>query len=154
MLALADVGVAVRDARATAAWWSEKLGFVSHTIGGPGGHTVMVAPPGQPFLLHLCAGLEPPEPGNTGIAFITDDLEAHARQMEARGVQFTEMTRSAGGGGRAKFADPDGSVFWLIGAPRSLVRAEVGRKAPLPRPPRPAGSSRAPRERAPKPRKR
>jgi predicted enzyme related to lactoylglutathione lyase len=140
MLALADFAVTVSNAKVSAEWWQQKVGFDTHTIGGPEGHAVLVAPPGERFLLHLCEGIEPVEAGNTGIAFITDDLESQVRRMEAEGVVFTEPLRMQSWGGSAKFADPDGNVFWLVGAPARFIRAEVARRA---RAPAPARSRRA-----------
>ena len=37
---------------------------------------MLVAPPGDRFILHLCEGFAPLEPGDTGIAFLTDDMAA------------------------------------------------------------------------------
>ncbi len=147
MLALADFAVTVRDARSSAAWWTRALGFEVHTVDGPAGHAVMVAPPGERFLMHLCEGIEPVEAGNTGIAFVTDDLESLVRRMEAEGVVFTEPMRTLSWGGSAKFSDPDGNVFWLLGAPTRFIRTEVARRARTPppggrRPKRPARGTR------------
>lgn len=137
MLAMADVAVAVRDAGESASWWKEKVGFAVHTIDGPEGHAVMVAPPGERFLLHLCEGFEPVDPGNTGIAFVTDEFERIAARLAAAGVTFAEPPSTDGARGRAMFSDPDGNVFWLIKAPTALVRRETQRRAPNPsRPPR------------------
>lgn len=130
MLAIGDVAVVVRDARASAEWWEQKVGFATHTVGAPGGHAVMVAPPGDRFLLHLCEGFESVEPGNTGIAFVTDDLGAHLAKMQAAGVEFVEVRRDSDAGGMAKFSDPDGNLFWLIEVPAPFLRTEVGRRAP------------------------
>src|SRR5579863_614255 len=121
MLALADVAIVVSDARASAIWWKEKLGFEVHTVGPPDGHALMVAPPGERFLLHLCEGISPLEPGNTGIAFATDQIEGQVERMLAAGVKFPEPLKSGEWGSGAKFADPDGNVFWLIGAPSSFI---------------------------------
>jgi catechol 2,3-dioxygenase-like lactoylglutathione lyase family enzyme len=134
MIALADCAVAVSNANEAGRWWNEKLGFAVHTVGS-GGHAVVVAPPGDRFILHLCEGLEPVEPGNTGIAFVTDDLEQLVLKMTASGVAFPEPLKKESWGGMAKFADPDGNVYWLLGAPTSFIRTEVARRAPLvPRP--------------------
>jgi predicted enzyme related to lactoylglutathione lyase len=122
MLALADFAVTVSNAQTSANWWQEKLGFDVHTIGGPKGHAVLVAPPGERFLLHLCQGIEPVEAGNTGIAFMTDDIEQEVRRMENDGVVFTEPLKMQSWGGSAKFSDPDGNVFWLLGAPTKFIR--------------------------------
>lgn len=129
MLALADVAVTVKDRKASASWWNEKLGFGVYTLDGPGGHAVLVAPPGERFVIHLCEGFEAVEPGNTGIAFMSDDLEREVRRMEKAGVTFTEPFQKTEWGGSAKFADPDGNVFWLVGAPASFIRRETRRRA-------------------------
>jgi catechol 2,3-dioxygenase-like lactoylglutathione lyase family enzyme len=136
MLAVADVAVTVADAKKSAEWWQEKLGFDIHTIGPPGGHAIMIAPPGDRFVLHLCEGIEAVEPGNTGVAFMTDDIAAQVRRMEAAGVEFTEPLKMQSWGGSAKFADPDGNVFWLLGAPAKFVRTERERRAQARRPAR------------------
>jgi catechol 2,3-dioxygenase-like lactoylglutathione lyase family enzyme len=131
MIALADCAVTVSDTRKATDWWVEKLGFAVHKVGS-GDHSVMVAPPGDKFVLHLCAGFEPVEPGNTGIAFMTDDIDGLVARMEARGVQFPEPLRKESWGAIAKFSDPDGNVFWLLGAPSSFVRAAAKLRAPAP----------------------
>jgi catechol 2,3-dioxygenase-like lactoylglutathione lyase family enzyme len=129
MLALADVAVTVKDARASARWWQETLGFATYTLGDAEGHAVMVAPPGDRFILHLCEGFAPIEPGNSGIAFVTDDLEGHVRRMVAAGVRFPDPLKKEAWGGVAKFADPDGNVFWLLGAPAAFIRSATRKRA-------------------------
>ena len=129
MIALADCAVAVSDAKAAARWWQESLGFAVHVVGG-GDHAVMVAPPGDRFLLHLCEGFEEVQPGNSGIAFVTDDIDRVVRRMRAAGVSFPEPLQKEAWGARAKFADPDGNVYWLLGAPSTFVRKETSLRAP------------------------
>jgi|SRR5579871_3455559 len=129
MIALADVAVGVSDAKAASTWWEEKLGFSTYTLDGPGGHAVLVAPPGERFLLHLCAGFESVSPGNTGIAFMTDDFDSLLTRMIEAGVVFPEPPTKQEWGGSAKFADPDGNVFWLLGATKEFVRSEAARRA-------------------------
>ena len=126
---IADVTISVKDAKAAAKGWQEKAGFEVYTVGPPGGHAVMVAPPGERFLLHLCEGIEEVAPGNTGIAFVTDDLEGEARRLLSGGVQFTEPLKVEPWGGMAKFADPDGNVFWLLGARSAFIREQIRRRA-------------------------
>ena len=142
MLALADVAVTVSDAKEATRWWTEKLGFSVHTVGG-GDHSVMIAPPGDKFVLHLCAGIEPVEGGNTGIAFMTDEIDELVARMQKAGVEFTEPLVKQSWGGMAKFADPDGNVFWLLGAPSSFVRQERDRRASSPK-----SAARPPKRRA------
>lgn len=129
MIALADCAITVSDTQKATDWWVDKLGFSAHKVGGSG-HSVMVAPPGDRFVIHLCAGFEPVEPGNTGIAFMTDEIESLVARMEAAGVRFTEPLRRETWGSIAKFADPDGNIFWLLGASPTFVRSEAARRAP------------------------
>jgi catechol 2,3-dioxygenase-like lactoylglutathione lyase family enzyme len=156
-IALADFAVAVSNARASAAWWREKVGFPSHTIDGESGHAVLVAPPGERFLLHLCEGIEPVAPGNTGIAFMTDEIDQVVERMLAAGVSFPEPLTKHDWGASAKFADGDGNIFWLLGAPTKFLRAEFERRAPGGATPRPAARRSAARptpRRRPAPRRR
>jgi catechol 2,3-dioxygenase-like lactoylglutathione lyase family enzyme len=141
MIAVADVAVPVSNAREAAEWWQSKLGFAVHTVGQPGGHAIMVAPPGDRFILHLCEGFEPVDAGNTGIAFMTDEIEEQVRRMQSGGVRFTEPFHKEAWGGMAKFADPDGNVFWLLGAPKEFIEEESRRRAPEPARPSPAKSA-------------
>lgn len=138
MIALADVAVVVSDAKASARWWKRNLGFASYTIGGGAGHAVLVAPPGERLVLHLCEGFAPLEPGDSGIAFVTDELEALTRRMSKGGVKFPTPVRKETWGRMAKFADPDGNVFWLLEVPTAMVRATLNSRAPRSarRPPR------------------
>lgn len=129
MLAIADVAVTVKDAKAAAKWWQEALGFDTHTIGPEGGHALMIAPAGERFVLHLCEGFDPDPPGNTGIAFMTDDIDAVVGRMERYGVQFSEPLQRQSWGASAKFSDPDGNIFWLLGAPTAFIQSEVNRRA-------------------------
>lgn len=120
MMRFADVAVSVSNAKASVKWWEEKVGFRSTNVPG-NEHAVLVAPPGDRFLLHLCEGYEPVERGNTGIAFLTDDLDAQVASMKANGVTFEPRAKEGHEVGMAKFSDPDGNVFWLIGAPRPAI---------------------------------
>ena len=129
MIALADVAVVVSNAKASAKWWKQNLGFESHTIGGSG-HAVMIAPPGDRFVLHLCEGFAPLEPGNTGIAFVTDDIDSLVERMHKGMVKFPEPVSKENWGKMAKFADPDGNIFWLMEAPTGMVRETLRSRAP------------------------
>jgi len=128
MIALADVAVVVSSANASAKWWTENLGFESYNLGGTG-HAILVAPPGERFVLHLCEGYAPLEPGDTGIAFVTDDLDALATKMTRGGVSFPVPPRKEKWGTMAKFADPDGNIFWLMEVPTQFVQATLNSRA-------------------------
>lgn len=130
MLALADVAVVVSDKDAAARWWQEKFGFGVHTVGETTGHALLVAPPGDAFVLHLCQGFAPVEPGNTGIAFITDEIVNLVERLDRAGVKIVQRPSGKGFGDMAQFEDLDGNVFWLVGAPTAFIRAEAARRAP------------------------
>lgn len=153
MIALADCAIAVSNANATARWWVEKVGFSTHIV-GEGGHAVMVAPPGDRFVLHLCEGFEKVEPGNSGVAFVTDDIDSIVGRMMASGVEFAEPLKRESWGAMAKFADPDGNIFWLLEAPTSFIRTEVSRRAPSPGRRRVGGPNPTPRRRVARRRRR
>jgi catechol 2,3-dioxygenase-like lactoylglutathione lyase family enzyme len=129
MIALADVAVVVSNAKSSAKWWKKNLGFASFTVGGSG-HALLVAPPGDRFVLHLCEGFAPLEPGDTGIAFVTDEMDALVARMRRGAVEFPVPPKSEEWGAMAKFADPDGNIFWLIEVPTSMVRATQTSRAP------------------------
>jgi catechol 2,3-dioxygenase-like lactoylglutathione lyase family enzyme len=135
MIALADVAVVVSNAKTSAQWWKKNLGFASYTIGGTG-HATLVAPPGERFVLHLCEGFAPLEPGDTGIAFVTDEMDALVTRMTRGAVEFPVPPKKESWGTRAKFADPDGNIFWLIEVPTSMVRATLKSRAPTPKRPK------------------
>jgi catechol 2,3-dioxygenase-like lactoylglutathione lyase family enzyme len=132
MIALADVAVVVSNAQASAKWWTENLGFATHTIGSSG-HAILVAPPGDRFVLHLCEGFAPLEPGDTGIAFVTDTIDTLVARMIKGSVQFPEPLKKQAWGQSAKFADPDGNIFWLFEMPSRMVRATSNSRAPSPK---------------------
>jgi catechol 2,3-dioxygenase-like lactoylglutathione lyase family enzyme len=132
MIAIADVAVVVSDAKASAKWWTENLGFATYTIGGTG-HATLVAPPGERFILHLCEGFAPLEPGDSGIAFVTDEMDALMERMTRGGVQFPVPPTREAWGRMAKFADPDGNIFWLLDVPTSMVRATLNSRAAAPK---------------------
>ena len=47
------------------------------------------------------------------IAFTTDDVEATAQEMKAKGVEFVQEPKKADWGTAAIFKDPDGNQFVL-----------------------------------------
>ncbi|MGP8071679.1 MAG: VOC family protein [Thermoplasmata archaeon] len=129
MIAIADVAVVVSSAAKSAKWWTKNLGFATYTV-GKGGHALLVAPPGDRFVLHLCEGFAPLEPGDTGIAFVTDGMDRLVARMLRGGVEFAVPVKKETWGKMAKFADPDGNVFWLLEVPTSMVKATLNSRAP------------------------
>jgi catechol 2,3-dioxygenase-like lactoylglutathione lyase family enzyme len=109
MLKFGDVAVVVKNAKRSAKWYREKLGF---RIQAQDGHWVAVLPKGANVPLHLCEGNRP-EKGNTGIGFVVKSVPRSARALRAKGVRFTQPPTETEWGTYAMFADPDGNEFWL-----------------------------------------
>lgn len=128
-----SIAVLVHDARKSAEWYRDTLGF---DIVGMEGHAVFVKPKGaQSVLLHLCGpcdawGKDAPG-GRTGIWFhsgeITTrkdpktgqvlpasepaDVERTYSELLRNGVEFSEPLTTTGWGKYAIFSDPDGNEF-------------------------------------------
>ena|SRR5215831_7589923 len=77
--------------------WIE-LGFAR---GGTG--LVLFTAPGQE---HMIGGF-------MNISFTTDDVDATARELKAKGVEFVQEPQKADWGTAAIFRDPDGNQFVL-----------------------------------------
>ena len=127
-----SVAVLVEDARKSARWYSEKLGF---EIVGIEGHTVFVRPKGSKTLLHLCGrcdAWEGDKPGGrTGIwlqcgrtvirkdertgltipASRPEDVARTYRELKKKGVKFSEEITTTSWGKYAVLKDPDGNLF-------------------------------------------
>lgn len=106
-----DVAVVVKDGKASAAWWTDKIGF---ELREDSGHWITVAPKGsEGIVLHLCQN-GTHEEGNTGIGFYVDDLDEVHKEWSAKGVRFTKMPTQGSASKNAMFADPDGNEYWLF----------------------------------------
>jgi predicted enzyme related to lactoylglutathione lyase len=103
-----SVAVLVTDAKKSAKWFEQKVGFGSSVDD----HWVLVWPKGSTTKIHLCEGK--PDPGNTGIAFYVKGAEKLAEKMKRKGVKFTREMKKASWGTHGMFADPDGNEYWLI----------------------------------------
>ena len=128
-----SVAILVENARKSAEWYREKLGF---EVVGIDGHTVFVKPQGsQSLLLHLCGrcdGWEDDRPGGrTGIWFQCgettirrdertgqvfpasnpDDVERTYFELKNNGVEFSEELTSTNWGKYAIMRDLDGNEF-------------------------------------------
>ncbi len=107
---VSSVAVVVRDEKKALQWYRSKLGF---EVRSRYGHWVTVAPKNsRGFVLHLC-NTRPLEKGNTGIAFLVDDLNKTYEDLSKRGVKFTKKPVDEGWGPYAMLKDPDGNEFWL-----------------------------------------
>jgi lactoylglutathione lyase len=102
-----STAVMVSDAKKTAKWFRNKLGFEVSVEG----HWVTTWPAGSNSKLHLCEGKL--EPGNTGIGFYSKDVEKDAKKLKAARVRFSKDVTKTDWGTYAKFLDPDGNEFWL-----------------------------------------
>ena len=100
-----SVAVMVSDAKKSAKWYKEKLGF-STSIDD---HWVTAWPKGGSWKLHLCEGEL--EPGNTGISFWSESLEKDVAALKKKGVKFSQDYTKFDWGAVAEFDDPDGNVF-------------------------------------------
>jgi len=108
---LSSIALVVSNAKESAKWYREKLGW---DIKSQEGHWVTVAPKNAPFVFHLCEKFYPLEPGITGFAFTTKDLAKDVKNLEAKGVKFTQPLTKEDWGTHANFADPDGNEWEII----------------------------------------
>jgi predicted enzyme related to lactoylglutathione lyase len=105
---LFSVAVMVADAKKSAKWYEEKLGFESSTEDG---HWVTVWPKGAEWKLHLCQGKL--EPGNTGIGFYSNDVKKTVADLKKKGVKFAKDYTKTDWGEIAQLEDPDGNIIWI-----------------------------------------
>ncbi len=128
-----SVAVLVHDARKSAKWYHDKLGF---EIVGIEGHTVFVKPKGsQALLLHLCGRCDAWEKdrpgGRTGVwlrcgeitirkdertgqvlpASNPENVERTYFELKKNGVEFSEELTTTDWGKYAILRDPDGNEF-------------------------------------------
>ncbi len=124
------VAVLVRDAKKSAAWYHEKLGF---EIVSAVDHAVFVRPANSSFpLLHLCEECDSWEAdrpgGNTGIwlpsgpitfrkaksgeflpASDPDEVEKTCQELKEKGVRFAHELKTTSWGKMASILDLDGN---------------------------------------------
>ncbi len=65
------------------------------------------------LVLFTAQGQESMIGGFMNVAFVADDVEATARELRARGVEFVQEPRKADWGTSAIFKDQDGNQFVL-----------------------------------------
>jgi len=104
-----DVAVMVSDAKKSANWYKDKLGFAVSTEDE---HWVTAWPKGATWKLHLCKGKL--EPGNTGIGLFAEDLEKTAAELKKKGVKFSKPVTKTEWGVFAVIEDPDGNELQLL----------------------------------------
>lgn len=113
------VGVNVGDQQRARDFFVQTLGFrvVVDEPMGPGARWLEVAPPegGTRLALWTPPGLEDRVGTFTHIVFLSDDVEATARELKSRGVVFQQEPKEQPGGVMAVFQDPDGNSYVIAG---------------------------------------
>lgn len=122
------VAAVVSDGRTAIAWYRDVLGLSVAYIGPESpssdpnlqgtperpGHWVEMGPSRPRTRVHLCFLGGKTEPGPTGIAFLTDDIQADYERMRTRGVRFLSAPQKMDWGEwLCAFLDPDGNEFDL-----------------------------------------
>ena len=110
--------VYVNDQDAALDFYVSKMGLEKRmdTHFGPGIRFLVVAPRESVSGIVLQAGQQNNRPvgGFTGIVFGSSDVEGTYRELQARGVSFTEKPAAQEWGGmQALFSDQDGNIFVL-----------------------------------------
>lgn len=108
-----SVAVLVSDSKKSKEWFRDKLGF---EIRDDSDHWVVVAPRGSTTGIHVCQSKKL-EPGNQGILFYADDVEATYKELVSKGVKFSRELKKAEWDENMKYAmiqDPDGNEYWLM----------------------------------------
>lgn len=104
-----SIAVMVSNARKSAKWYKEMLGFNASTENR---YWVTVWPKGSRAKLHLCEGRL--EPGNSGIALYCKDVKKSAATLKKKGVKFIKDVKVEPWGTQAMIRDPDGNGLWLL----------------------------------------
>jgi catechol 2,3-dioxygenase-like lactoylglutathione lyase family enzyme len=122
----ACITVAVRDQDEALQWFTEKLGFRKHTdlpetdmdgrpVPGPGTRFLTVSPPKQPDLQVILASWFPDKVGKNPTAVVyTDDCRGTYKDLQARGVIFSEPPEPRPFGLQAVFQDLYGNSHALV----------------------------------------
>ena len=109
----ASIAVLVSNGRTAKEWYRDKLGF---EVKEDENHWIVVAPQGSETGIHLCQAKEL-EPGNHGILFFADNIDATCKALKDKGVEFTRPLGKAEWNEKIRYAmfkDPDGNEFWLM----------------------------------------
>jgi predicted enzyme related to lactoylglutathione lyase len=111
------VSIPVSDQDRALAFWTEKLGLQVTTDQpmGPGTRWIELKIPGAQtgIALFTPPGQEDRIGKFTNMSFACDDVEKTHRELEGRGVEFTQGPKKEAWGTFAMFEDPDGNTFVL-----------------------------------------
>lgn len=117
--------VFVKDQEAALNFYVNTLGFEKrddNEYDNPGGggrsRWLVVAPPGQKTGLALLRPQDVGQPeghsGQSGLSFVTDDIDRTYQELSAKGVAFSGPPQPMPWGAKATwFSDPDGNGFFL-----------------------------------------
>jgi len=122
--AVEHLGLPARDPAALADWYVRALGGTLAWSNGEVPPALFVRLPCGTLLEIYTAERTLPDTANNRVAgwrhlaLRVRSIEAARATLEARGVQFTEPVKPAGGGGRVLFfTDPDGNLLHLVERP-------------------------------------
>jgi len=110
---LSTVAVLVSDKKRSKEWFRDKLDF---EVKEDEDHWVVVAPKGSKTGIHLCQTGEL-DPGNQGILFLAENIDATYQDLKDKGVEFTRPLGKAEWDEKTRYAmfkDPDGNEYWLM----------------------------------------
>lgn len=115
--AIKFVSVPVSDQQRALKFYTEKLGFRVITDqpfgGGQRWIELGVGRGGTGLTLFTVPGHENRIGTFTGISLLAEDVEATARDLQAKGVVFVQEPKRESWGTSAIFSDPDGNQFVL-----------------------------------------
>jgi uncharacterized glyoxalase superfamily protein PhnB len=111
-----SVAVVVKDRKASAKWYQEKLGF--KILANDPEHWTVVGHPKGGMRLHLCEYREGKGPtaaeADQGILLQVDKpLPKVYEKLAKRGVEFEMEPKESPWGWMSKIRDPDGNILWL-----------------------------------------
>ncbi|MDS1272345.1 glyoxalase superfamily protein [Lipingzhangella sp. LS1_29] len=89
------------------------LSVVADMQMGPHGRWLQVAPAGAATSLAIVPGHTVAPPGSATVVFESDDIEADAQALRARGVDLPEQVEQMPWATTVRFTDPDGNDLAL-----------------------------------------
>ena len=118
---LEHIGLAAKDTPALKSWYERTLGAREVFCNGQQPPAYFMELPGGIWIEIYEADFAVKEVGNNHLqgwrhlALSVESIEEAQRELEERGVVFTQPIKPAGGGGRVLFfQDPDGNLLHLV----------------------------------------